>query len=365
MKNKIIVIMLLIGLTAWQCTKIDRKPDLKQSLMSGVDNINTAISKISTSKGYELLSVSAAGNETGVDVSSGTDTKSVEGFDLTDSITLDMVAGVYDFQPDFTRFWHHYFPVSLFKKTGESDHLIVNMPHRMMFRPRYLFNFGINDTIPPNNFTIDASAWHLFREGWYSLDYNLVASFSYEDADIGVCDINSLMDPVEGKSFTSEFVFPEGFGITVEQNAVDTARSSSFALMDGNDILLKESSVISKTGFRMFERQYILTIGEVEIKRTTGIDSIQVFVDGVLQQKAAVKIVDDDDDGDKSGDHNNSICYSRDLLITFDDGTTANLSDLISPALGTLKTLVISLGDMYFARRIVDYIALSIEVSSH
>ncbi len=360
MKKKISIVILLVGLTAWQCSKFDRnKTDLKQSLMYSVDNVNTALSRISGSKGFEMLTVNGGGAATGMSAGTGADAKSVEFIDLNDSVTLDMVAGIYDFQPDASHHWHYFFPVSLFKKTGESNHMIVNMPQRMMFRPKYLFNFGMNDSIPENNFKIDASAYHSFHKGWYSFDYNLVSSFTYKGAGIGDCEITSLANPGNGKAFTSEFNFPEGYKITVEQNAVDTARSSSFALRDNNGILLKESSVITRTGNHMYEKQYTLTIGNVEIKRSTGVDSIQVYLDGVLQQKAAVKIVDQTEDEDKS------ICNSRDLQITFDDGTTTNLSDLINPALETLKTLVSSLGDMYFARHIVDYIAMSITLSAH
>jgi hypothetical protein len=360
MKKKISVVILLVGLAAWQCSKLDNnKPDLKQSLMKSVDNVNTAIGKISGSKGFEMLTVNGGAGATGVVTGAGTDAKSVEFFDLADSVTLDMVSGIYDFQPDASHHWHYFFPISLFKKSGTSNHMIVNMPQRMMFRPKYLFNFGMNDSILKNNFTIDASAYHSIHKGWYSSDYNLVASFTYEKASIGDCEINSHANPGNGNNFTSEFNFPEGYNITVEQTAVDTARSSSFALKDKDDVLLKETSVITKTGNHMFEKQYILTIGNVDIKRSTGVDSIQVYLDGVLQQKAAVKIVDETADEDKS------ICHSRDLLITFDDGTKANLSVLINPARETLKTLVSSLGEMYFARHIVDYIAMSIAVSVH
>ena len=97
----------------------------------------------------------------------------------------------------------------------------------------------------------------------------------------------------------------------------------------------------------------ILIIGDVEIKKSTGIDSIQVFLNGVLQQNAAKIITDDSDTA-------GSVCHKRDILLTFDDGTTSKLSDLIDPVREQLKTLRESLHSMYFAKHIVDYIALSI-----
>jgi len=361
MKKNISIIILFIGLVAWQCSKFDQKADLKQSLMSGVNDVNTALSSISFSRGYDLLTINGDGSGMGFSTETGTDVSSVVAWDITDSITLDKVAGIYNFQPDYSRFWHRYFPVSLFKKTGESDHMIVHMPQRLMFRPKYLFNMNVPDTSLKNDFTIDASAYHLFRNGWNSFDYNLEAAFTVRDTAIGESNINYLTDPEDGISFDSEFTFPLGYKITVEKSAVDTIRSSSFALLDDNDdILLKETSVVAKTGYKMHEKTYILTIGNIDIKRSTGVDSIQVYLNGTLQKKAAVKIMDEKEDND-----NKSICHSRDLQITFDDGTTTNLSDLINPALVTLRTLVGALGEMYFARNIVDYIALSIAYSAH
>jgi hypothetical protein len=96
-----------------------------------------------------------------------------------------------------------------------------------------------------------------------------------------------------------------------------------------------------------------LSIGNIDIKRSTGVDSIQVFLNGVLQKKAAVKIIDD-------SNTTGSICHKRDIQLTFDDGTTENLSTLMEPAREILKTLVNSLGEMYFSKHIVDYIAMSI-----
>lgn len=344
MKKSILSIILVISAASWQCSKMEMKPDLKQSLQNNVEKINSAISNISGSKGYELLSVS------------DDNTKGDGLFNMTDTITLDMVAGVYDYQPDARRPHHFFFPVSLFKKTGESDHMIVNMPQKMMFRPMYLFNYCSCDPVLENNFTIDATKYHRYMGGWNSFDYNLAAGFTNDSDDIGECEITSKADPEEGLSSSSEFTFPDGYSVIVERTAGDSL-VSSFALLEDDDLLLGERVIFTSSETRKFERQYILSIGNIEIKRSTGIDSIQVFLDGVLQQKAAVKIKDE-----STGE--NTICHSRDLEITFDDGTTTNLSTLIDPAKEVLQNLVKSLGDMYFARRVVDYIALNISMES-
>lgn len=132
----------------------------------------------------------------------------------------------------------------------------------------------------------------------------------------------------------------------------------AFALSDGIETLLKETVSFVRSGFRITERQYILTIGNVDIIRSTGVDSIQVYLNGVLQKNAGAKIIDNTNDP-------GSICHSRDIQLIFDDGTTTNLSTLIKPALTTLKTLVNSLHSMFFAQNIVDYIAISIYFNLH
>jgi hypothetical protein len=77
----------------------------------------------------------------------------------------------------------------------------------------------------------------------------------------------------------------------------------------------------------------------------------------VLQKTAGAKITD-------SADSTGTICGKRDILLTFDDGTTAKLSDLLGSPLTELKALVSSLHDMYFAENIVNYIAFNIYYNS-
>ena len=75
--------------------------------------------------------------------------------------------------------------------------------------------------------------------------------------------------------------------------------------------------------------------------------------------KHAAEIITDD------SDTTGSVCHKRDILLTFDDGTTAKLSELMAPVKEQLKTLRESLHNMYFAKHIVDYIAFSIYYDTH
>ena len=350
MKKNIVVIGIVIGIFGWSCSKIDtpqsQQLGLKHSIVTSTANINAAISSISKTEGYQLLS-------------SGTDltARDVSTAVFKDSITLGLVAGIYDYQPDTINLHHNlFYPFRLFKKTGSSDKMIVNLPQRMIFHPRYLHNFSTSDSVQKNDFTISASDYHLYYNSRNNLDYKLTADLTLKTVDIGSFDIAESSSSFNDRSNSSNYTFTGGYTIGTTWQTGDTSKSS-FALLQNNNPLLRETTLYTGTGFRKHERKYDLTIGNVEIKRGFGIDSIQVFQNGVLQKTAGAKITD-------SADSTGTICAHRDILLTFDDGTTEKLSTLISPALTQLKTLVTSLHDMYFAENIVDYIAIYIYFNS-
>jgi hypothetical protein len=350
MKRKIFVISIVLGLIVWSCSKVDTQTQpttLRQALNKNVTDINTAISKISSTKGYQVLSA------TGDPVAR----VNVTGPTFKDSISLALVAGIYDYQFDTIPMYHRFeFPYRLFKKTGTSDMMIVNLPEKMIFHPRYLHSFLKPDSILKNDFTITASNYHLFYNSWNNLDYKLTAGLTLKGADLGSFDISAVSTTYKDQVYSSEFTFTGGYSISTSWQAGDTAKST-FALYKDTSPLLLEKTLFAGIGFHRRERQYDLTIGNIEIKRGFGIDSIQVFQNGVLQKKAGARITD-------SPDSTGSIFNRRDILLTFDDGTTANLSTLIGPALTQLKSLFTSLHDMYFAENIVDYIAVNIYFNS-
>jgi hypothetical protein len=350
MKRNILLIASVFGLISWSCSKVDNQSqslNLKQSVEKNIANINTAISKISETKGYQILSVSAdPAAKTAFAESS-----------FKDSITLALVAGIYDYQPDTIMMHHNFaYPFRLFKKTGTSDMMIVNLPQKLIFHPRYLHSFIKSDSVLKNDFTITASNYHFYFNWWNSLDYKLTAALTLNSADLGSFDISSVSTSRNNQTNSSKFTFTGGYSISTGWQSGDTSKSS-FALMKDNSPLLEESTLFVGNKFHKREKQYDLTIGNVEIKRGFGIDSIQVFQNGVLQKTAGAKITD-------SADSTGSICNKRDILLTFDDGTTATLSSLIGPPLTQLKALVSSLHDMYFAENIVDYIAINIFFNS-
>lgn len=339
MKRKILILTVALVTALVSCSKFDSGTTLKNSLTTSVAKINAAVSDISTSRGYQLLSVTAESD------------KGDEGF--RDSIDLDMMAGVYDFSPWLEQYYWCPYPVRFFKKTGESDSLIVNMPERMVFHPRYMYHYIYRDTTNNNNFRIVASDYHYYYSWFDKYDYSLLADFSMDGEDIGSIGILASAGGFFDQGYSSRYNFTEGYSVEVAMERSDTTETS-FALYDEDEILLKETRIYSGSRFNHdFERTYILTIGNVDVVRSTGIDSIQVYLDGVLQANAAARIVDE-------SDTTGTICHKRDILLTFDDGTTANLSEMIKPGIDILRTLVDSMHSMTFAKRVVDYIALNI-----
>lgn len=348
MKRKIVFIPVILGLIVWSCSKDNSQmpQGLKQSVEKNISDIQTAINKISATKGYQILSVNA---DPSAKVASGDVFK--------DSITLGMVAGIYDYQPD-TIFLHHNmaFPFRLFKKTGTSDMMIVNLPQKLILHPHYLHSFLMPDSVLKNDFTITASNYHFFYNAWNNLDYKLTAGLTLNSENLGSFDLSTASHGSNTRVNSSQFTFTGGYTISTTWQSGDTSKFS-FALLQNNNPLLQETTLFTGMGFHRREKQYDLIIGNVEIKRGFGIDSIQVFQNGVLQKKAGAKITD-------SADSTGTIMNHRDILLTFDDGTTATLSSLIGPPLTALKTLISSLHEMYFAERIVDYIALNIFFNS-
>jgi hypothetical protein len=234
--------------------------------------------------------------------------------------------------------------------------MIVNLPQSRIFHPKYLHSFIKSDSVLKNDFTITASNYHFYYNSWKSLDYKLTAGLTLNSADLGSFEVSAISNSLNDKTNSSKYTFTGGYSIATSWQSGDTSKIS-FALLKDNNPLLVEKILFTGNSFHKREKQYDLIIGNIEIKRGFGIDSIQVFMNGVLQKTAGAKITD-------SADSTGTICNKRDILLTFDDGTTTKLSSLIGPSLTQLKTLVSSLHDMYFAENVVDYIALNIYYNS-
>ncbi len=337
MKKNLLPMALLAGLLMWQCSGTETDTSVRKSLNDGIDRISKAVNVISETKGYELMTLTDM-------------TKSGDGY--SDSIDLEMISGVYDFMPDTFVYRHFSMPFWKFDRTADSDMLIINMPQKLIARPRYLFHPDPDEAELTNDFTVTASEYHYYYSFLRRFDYLLNAGFTLEGEDIGMLEVTSAGETFTGRSYISRYSFTDDYSFEVAFNRGDTS-ISSMALMEGDDLLLGEENHFIHSGFRTFERKYILTIGDVQIVRSSGVDSIEVYLAGVLQNSAAAVITDEDDT-------EGSVCRHRDIGLTFDDGTTVRLSELMGPSLEILKSLTGPMREMYFARRIVDHLAMTI-----
>jgi hypothetical protein len=343
MKRNLVALGLIVSMTIWSCSKIESPQTFKQALEKNASDINTAISSISESAGYKVLTSDAT--PVAKDLTVG----------YKDSISLAKIAGIYDYQFDTVPMYHNFdHPFRLFKRTGSSEMLIVNLPNTLIFHPRYMQYLSMKDSVLKNDFTITASQYHLFYTPWNSLDYELKAGLKLQTKDLGNLEVTATATSFANQMYSSSYTFTDGYSVATKWQNGDTSKTT-FVIMKDNSTLLKETTMNTSAGMMMHhgEKQYDLTIGNIEIKRGFGVDSIQVFMDGVLQKKAGAKIHDSDMSL-------GSIVGHRDIQLTFDDGTTTTLSSLIGSNLTDLKTLISSLHDMHFSEKVVNYIAFDI-----
>jgi hypothetical protein len=344
--------VLFTGILATQCTKDTQNGtngsnlSLKESLNTGAAKLNTAVNELALSRGYQLLT---SGNI------STNESFSVKNGSHQDSITLEKIAGIYEYQPITYSDWCFTCYSKLFVKTGTSDKFIVKLPAEKVFEPWRFREVIAEDTVLQNNFVITASDYHHYSNNEF-FDYKLNADVAISDTAIGNIDIQSVRSSHSDYNYSSDYTFANGYSINLSLVSGDTS-VSMVSFSNGTEILLKETvNRIKTSGSHFHEKQYILDIGDVEIRRTNVSDSIEVFVGGVLQTNAIVEIIDNNPDGE------NNMCrnHNRDIRITFDDGTSATLTDLLQPSMLTLENMVASLESVGFASNIVDYIAISV-----
>ncbi len=342
-----LAIIILSGMLAWQCSKkIDSgaPQSFKESLNAGTQNLNNAVTAISQTYGYKVLSLNESSTFKSVFSPEAA---------FQDSITLAKIKGVYEYQPVTYRHWCFNCFTKLFKRTGDNNDLIVKLPEVKVFFPAKFQMVTPSDSTLKNNLVIDASDYHYYFSMGMLWDYKLAANVTLNDTAIGSIGIQSARSSGSAYNYASNYGFPNGYSIAVNVKSGDTA-TSSIALLSSTTTLLKETvNRYRVSGSKFREREYILDVGNVEFKRASGSDSITVYVGGVLQTKAKVEVVD-------ASGSTGSICGGRDLKVTFDDGTSTTLSALLGPSLTLLGNMVTDLQNVYFATNIVNYIAFNI-----
>lgn len=350
MKNivKIIsAIFLSIGIL-WSCSKNDTSSgslSLKQSIAKGASNLNIAVDAIASTKAYSIFTLS---DGTSKDVAATDSVYKVY-------IPLSKISGVYEYKPVTTTDRWGISLIKYFNRTADNSQMIVKLPLSKVEHPRTLRHYSASDTALTNNLSITVSDYHNNYNSYWDYDYINSSEISIDNAAAGKLYIKSIINPVTGTHYASQYAFTGSYTAKYQYESGDTT-VSSFAITSSDKVLYEEKLFTIKNDTARFgrEHRYILTIGDVQIVRKTKNSTPEVYVGGVLQTNAVVTIID------KATDSEASVCKKRDIQITFDDGTTTTLSALIGNSVADIKTIFDSLHSVYFAAYIVDWIAYDI-----
>ena len=332
----------------WSCTKNDNlnNSSLKQSITESSANLNKAVSAITSSNAYSILTV----NDGNLKSSASTTDSSYKVY-----IPLELIKGIYDYKPGIKMDKWGKPLLSFFTKSADDSKMIVRMPLEKVTNPFKLRHYIPSDSLLTNNFEIAVSDYHNNYNNYSDFDYNLASEISINNAIAGSLNITSQKSHTQGTHYSSQYAFNGGYTVKYSNESGDTT-VSSFTILNGDNVLYEEKLLTSKNDTARFghESQYSLTIGNVQIVRKSGVHKIDVYLNGVLQPNAIVTIID------KENDPEASVCKKRDIQITFEDGTTTTVSTLIGASITNIKTLFESLHSVYFAAYVVDWIAYDI-----
>jgi hypothetical protein len=347
-QGTIILVTVILSAFLWSCTKNDaglNNLSLKQSINQSALNLNSAMTAITSTQAYSILTVNDG---------------LLKSATIADPvykvyITLDTVKGVYDYKPvPKTDRWG-WSLMKYFKKTADNSKMIVRMPLKKVKSPRSLRLYVPADSALTNNFVIAVSDYHNNYNSYHDFDYILNSEISVDNVVAGNLNIKYIVSPVKGVDYASQYAFAGSYTADYKYLSGDTT-VSSFAITGNSKVLYEEKLLTVRNDTVRFgrEHQYILTVGDVQIVRKSGTKGVAVYLKGVLQTNAVVAIVD------KEADPEASVCKKRDIQITFDDGTSTTISALIGGSVDNIKTLFDSLHSVYFAAYVVDWIAYDI-----
>ena len=357
MKMRLIALGTLSALTIglWSCSNNSDDPvktnqlSLKESLNEKTVSLEQAVSEISSSKGYEILTMKESS------VKSGSDSDSLANDDSFHSIniSIDDLKGIYDYQLDSTHFGMH----KHFTRTEDSDKFIIRLPKEKAYNRRSLFETNEADTTLVNDFVITTSDFQYNYSGGFPFNYLLDTRIDVEEEFAGALRIDWSMNSIKDLNYSSTYSFTDDYSVSTDFQMGDTIRHA-YSLMQNSEIIYAEKiSFIKSEESHRREREYSIVIGNIEIVRSSGSDNILVYKDGVLQENASVEVLSND------GSIEDEVAFcrkGRDLRITFDDGTTVVLSELVGDSLEILNELFGSLREVYFSTHLVNHIAFDI-----
>jgi len=352
------VTLLMVSLLAWSCNSKDDlgQGSLKTSLTANTQSLTTAMASISTSPAYQVLTSSeTSGGASKVSASAESTSATT-----LDSISLTDITGIYEYNN--TKKYKKWQPwlLNFFTKTADSAVMVVKLPEEKVKNARTLLTYSPADSLLTNNYIFSLSKYK-YKFGFPVWSYDMASTINIKGVDAGALNIQSSVNSSREYQFTSGFAFASGYDVKCNYKFGDSL-VSTYSISQASKVLYEEKFTAAKVigSKRLTEREYALTIGDIKIVRKPGmnsLDSSKVYVAGVLQTKSKVEIVDQVTDSIETSVTNKK----RELKITFDDGTSTTLSQLLGAnTLETIRTLFVSMRQTYFATSIVDKIAWNV-----
>jgi len=363
--KKIYLALALVSFVTWSCTTQNdlTSSSLKTSINANAQNLITAVNTISASPGYQLLASQSQASQSG---SQGMmmAKQSVAAFDSTYSqILLSDLAGVWDYK---AALYMHHDPnlLKFFQKTGTSADMVVKLPESKVKRFWDLLHYAPADTALVNNYVVDVSKYAYHFNHFLGWDYDMASNIAISNVSAGDLAIQSSNSRAKGYHFTSSFAFADGYKASTSYTSGDTI-ISVYGISKAGATLYEEkyTAIRTSTTSRHREKEYSLTIGNVQIVRSAGknsLDSAKVFVNGVLQLHSVVKIVTDSTATVANNDESTVTNHNRTIQITFDDGTSTTIKALLGSTIDNIQTLFTTLRQAYFSTNVVDWIAWDI-----
>jgi hypothetical protein len=354
--------LILLSFVTWSCTSSDdlSQGSLKTSINKNVQELTTAMNAISSSSSFKVLTNS--GIEAGP-----SNVKSSSDVTVTpiDSIMLSDITGVYDYNRSHSTYkkWQLSMLNFFTKSADNATQMIVKLPEEKVLKPRTLLLFSPADTLLTNNYVFTLNDY-VYKFNRYLWDYKMASIINIKGVDAGALKIQSGFNKDDGYHFASEFAFPSGAVAKCDYANGDTAAVATYSISDGTKTLYEEkyTSIKNKLLKKHRENSYSLTVGDIQIVRNLGknsLDSAKVFVAGVLQVNSKVEVVD----VATVISDTIEVCITnqkRELKITFDDGTSSTMTQLLGSTMLDIRKLFISLRQTYFATSVVDWIAWDI-----
>jgi len=349
---KFLAITLIVGIFAWSCSDdaVNTKSEnIEDAIVQGAEQLATAMDEVKTTNGYELVMLED-GNAKSAEVEEDEPMVDIE-------LTLAEISGVYVYNPIEVEMWdgHHF--VRFFERIEDYSQLLVKLPAERMLVHRRLHDAPTGDTTWVNNFEINVSDYLLKVSQAEGMSYKLASQFTLDGQSAGALIVNASGSFETGRTFSSVFTFGNGYVAKVS-NSDGEQIETTHTFMKDSSILFEENVVREKMNMgmgmmdRLIDKTYTLTIGNIMIKRTGSIETIEVYIDGVLQENAVIEIVDNDDTDPEA-----SVCRKRDIKITVNDGSTFLLSELTKNVLPEVGEMFAAMRRAYFSTQIIDWIA--------